>query len=794
MSRRWWSDADVARDLLGRVSSDDGVSGAGAALLGLHAVGAQALSGLASSTAVSVDEVKSALAGVDHSSAADAWQVTAGGDLDEVKAAADAGALEIVDTLTSAGVPWPLALQRAAEGYGLPPGDAAVYATQVAAPVLPPPVVADVADVALGAWASNASARTAEPVAKADEDWVEVRVGGRKIRRRVLRDDDGQFAEQGDQGAVQEQAKVREFDGSALSRSAFKALSAEERKAYLAARLKVAQGRRRRRGREAERKKKIVEQKQVAMRAQAQRELERFKQGKPTAKKATVKVNEARIASGKKQERERVKERAKRAAVKRATRARQRRADRMAARAKLGAADFDAVTELESTKMVDALATRWPIGHPSDPGVPEHAAAIGVMAGNLMQEASSQLMIAEADRGLGPDETGMHRIRKFTFNPNADKVPVLRTNIYGVMMLQRAKELESIPMVSMYAANSAWQNRRREEFNGGFEEEMRDSSPGSMSPKLFQFVMAPADGSIARSSQSGVLEFDIPLSEITAISDPHRTAASGVLEPLLSTSLEFSAGMHEYLNAAQQFYRDLGDIAMPSIHGGENAASTAQDAMFDKMSLYEMRELNDIMYGSGEEGVGGLWSLLGSIHADVYHPQDSGDKRVGAMSYPKDSNDAYNTEHNLQEAMGIYDTQEVRQVVTEAKHRILSDAMMQATGYDSEKAARLGKYLMQSGIMVSLDEPDLGLDSDGFTIPAAVAKAYEDFQGAIGSNDLLNGAYRDQRGKVVVGSGLSDEDFEDLDVKLIDRFGEDNSGVEIRSEIMMAIKGPDRKG
>ena len=207
-----------------------------------------------------------------------------------------------------------------------------------------------------------------------------------------------------------------------------------------------------------------------------------------------------------------------------------------------------------------------------------------------------------------------------------------------------------------------------------------------------------------------------------------------------------------------------------------------------------MRELNDIMYGSGEEGVGGLWSLLGSIHADVYHPQDSGDKRVGAMSYPKDSNDAYNTEHNLQEAMGIYDTQEVRQVVTEGKQRILSDAMMQATGYDSEKAARLGKYLVQSGIMVSLDEPELGLDSDGFTIPAAVAKAYEDFQGAIGSNDLLNGAYRDQRGKVVVGSGLSDEDFEDLDVKLIDRFGEDNSGVEIRSEIMMAIKGPDRKG
>ena len=72
-----------------------------------------------------------------------------GGGFTAVRAAADKGAVDLVRALTSAGVAWPLALDRAGQCYGLPPDQTAALAPKLTAPVIPPQVVSDVCD---GPW------------------------------------------------------------------------------------------------------------------------------------------------------------------------------------------------------------------------------------------------------------------------------------------------------------------------------------------------------------------------------------------------------------------------------------------------------------------------------------------------------------------------------------------------------------------------------------------------------------------------------------------------------------------
>ena len=203
---RWWTSWSTAEPVVKSVGHDHGADGVGTALLGLHAMGADALRGLSARTCVDTDQVSSTLAALDVGPVAKAWSdaVMPGTDYGWLRAAqvkrdADAAAVRVVSTLVSKGVAWPLALERAAECYGLPSADALSFAGKVSAPVVNPRVLADHADEHLALYASGvckAESDAAVPISK-DDEWVEIHRGGRVYRQQVTRDDSGQFASEG---------------------------------------------------------------------------------------------------------------------------------------------------------------------------------------------------------------------------------------------------------------------------------------------------------------------------------------------------------------------------------------------------------------------------------------------------------------------------------------------------------------------------------------------------------------------------------------------------------------------
>ena len=225
---RWWTSWRTAEPVVKSVTREKGVDGVGTAVLGLHALGADALRGLASRTCVDSDLVAETLAGLDVGPVAKAWSdaVMPGSDygwlrVGPIKRDADDAAVRVVSTLVSKGVSWPLALQRAAEGYGLPAGDAVAFAQKVSAPVVNQLVVADAADEQLALFASSVcKAESDAPVefSKADDEWVVIRRGNRAFRQRVSRDAEGQFASS--EGA-QAQQPVSEQEALAARREAF---------------------------------------------------------------------------------------------------------------------------------------------------------------------------------------------------------------------------------------------------------------------------------------------------------------------------------------------------------------------------------------------------------------------------------------------------------------------------------------------------------------------------------------------------------------------------------------------
>lgn len=224
---RWWTSWGTAEPVVKSVHSGHGADGVGTALLGLHALGCDALLGLSQRTCVDTELVSQTLAGVDASPVAKAWSdaIMPGTDygwlrMAGVKKQADDAAVRMVNALVSKGVAWPLALERAAAGYGLPSDRALSFAQKVATPVVNPMVVADAADEQLALYASSVcKAETDAPVAiSKDDEWVEIRRGNKMYRQQVSRDAQGQFSDQ-EQQSEQEMDRRQQYAQAKQARS-----------------------------------------------------------------------------------------------------------------------------------------------------------------------------------------------------------------------------------------------------------------------------------------------------------------------------------------------------------------------------------------------------------------------------------------------------------------------------------------------------------------------------------------------------------------------------------------------
>lgn len=531
------------------ISEADGARGAGAVLLGLHAGGRAVLHGMAKATAVSLPDVRLALEQATYEPQRKAWHRVTGGGFTAVRAAADKGAVDLVRALTSAGVAWPLALDRAGQCYGLPPDQTAALAPKLTAPVIPPQVVSDVCDVALARWASDVASTVSEPVSKATEDWVEVRVGNRIERRRVLRDDDGQFAEQG-AGEPQRDVDQAAFNpAQRLTGAQYKALTPQQKAAYAAARRERAQelkAIRERRGRRKEKKqqarqvgaeriaaKVAQERERVAQvqQMQAQRlEQHRLSQVAADKTKSVKQVVADRAQAARKDKVKQIRDKQVRAA---------REAMKMRSDAFTPPTSFD-----ESNNLADAVATKWPIGFPTSTA--EQQAAARTMYDSYAQYATNFL-----------DELGKvpGKITRFE-NKGQGQVPVLWADVTGISMLVKALGRgvgEQLPVSSFQVADAA---RELSDDVVARNFELSPEDRIEFGRGAFNVEMMPAGASAVRSRMNrGNFELAIPLDAITGLPGERKPGNQTTpIKPAPWQSITITEGLIDYLEAAKDMY------------------------------------------------------------------------------------------------------------------------------------------------------------------------------------------------------------------------------------------------
>lgn len=448
---RWWDDAQGAPGVVDSVVGRDDEVAVGAALLGLHAAGASVLRDLSQRTAVDAPAVREALSGVDYGSVGSVL----GDSFDGARSAAEAGAMDVVSHLTSSGVPWPLALSRAAAGFGLPPGEARVYAGRVADKAIAPAVLADAADVALGAWASKASQVSGTKVSKAvTEDYIEVVIGNKRYRRKVLRDEEGQFAEQGDAGSSPDVAVRQEqaFDpAKKLPQHEFMRLSSEQKKAYLKAQRSKRAKRNavvgRRREQQRERVKQAAEARVDARAAQAQALRDATKVKAPRLAANTR--EKVAVPNAKQAKKEALKQRRKSALkAKRRESLRLSRSEQIALRQK--AMDTSVTAGDKSIDFLDAFVTGWPVGYGGENLPPREQEGV--------RQTQKRMVAALADylntyydavrKSNKTDSAGKKLVELKTADAQVldirQTVPegaaYLRTDLYGLIALARAAD------------------------------------------------------------------------------------------------------------------------------------------------------------------------------------------------------------------------------------------------------------------------------------------------------------------------------------------------------------------
>jgi hypothetical protein len=194
---RWWDDEGAARVVLAGIDGRDVVQGVGSAVLGYHALAKSALGGLTGRSLVDAADVVDALNSADFSPVAKALSAAVEpvmGDASseygrllasQIHQDAVEGVSHVLTVWSSAGVPMPFAVERAADVVGVPAKRVGSYVNAVKAPVVSPVVRVDAADRSLMDFASYVGAR---------ESSAEVSKAVRFREEDHRRDPEGKFA------------------------------------------------------------------------------------------------------------------------------------------------------------------------------------------------------------------------------------------------------------------------------------------------------------------------------------------------------------------------------------------------------------------------------------------------------------------------------------------------------------------------------------------------------------------------------------------------------------------------
>jgi len=178
---RWWTEEGPSRAALARVDDSDVVQGVGTAVLGYHGLAYEQLRPLAARTLVDIDQVQKALGQVDlepvakalaeatrpvMGEAADRYGQVLAEDMHERSITHTS---QLITNLASSGLPWPQAIQRAADLHGVPIDRLGSALQAMKAPVLNPMAQIDMADRVLMEYASHRGKRenTVRDISKA---------------------------------------------------------------------------------------------------------------------------------------------------------------------------------------------------------------------------------------------------------------------------------------------------------------------------------------------------------------------------------------------------------------------------------------------------------------------------------------------------------------------------------------------------------------------------------------------------------------------------------------------------
>jgi len=171
--KRWWASPEDSIAALSVVDDSDVVNGAGVAFLGYHGLVQKALQPLTQETLVDTHKVREALSKVDlepvMKALREATKPVMGdaseryGQLlaEEIHKRAVVATERLLNTWTNNGMPWPQAIEKAAEVHGVPLERLGRYATVMKAVGITPLVRADYADRELMAYASEFGNREA---------------------------------------------------------------------------------------------------------------------------------------------------------------------------------------------------------------------------------------------------------------------------------------------------------------------------------------------------------------------------------------------------------------------------------------------------------------------------------------------------------------------------------------------------------------------------------------------------------------------------------------------------------
>jgi len=178
---RWWTEEVASRAALARVDDSDVVQGVGTAVLGYHGLAYEQLRPLAARTLVDIDQVQKALGEVDlepvAKALAEATRSVMGESADrygqvlaeDMHERSITNTSQLITNLASSGLPWPQAIQRAADLHGVPIDRLGTALQAMKAPVLNPMAQIDMADRVLMEYASHRGKRenTVRDISKA---------------------------------------------------------------------------------------------------------------------------------------------------------------------------------------------------------------------------------------------------------------------------------------------------------------------------------------------------------------------------------------------------------------------------------------------------------------------------------------------------------------------------------------------------------------------------------------------------------------------------------------------------